>query len=68
MALPTDLEVPLDLTHVEPARLMRAQKEDGQLAPLFAKVGEGSEEIEGREEFVLHRGVLCRRWREMDEG
>lgn len=31
-------------------------------------MGEGSEEVERREEFVLQQGVLCRRWRESDGG
>ena len=51
-----------------PAELVSSQQADPDLAPLFARVGEGSEEPEGREEFVLHQGVLCRKWQERDGG
>lgn len=37
------------------------------MAPYFARVVEGGEKIKAREEFVLHRGVFCRRWRETME-
>ena len=60
LSLPSDPAVPLYLTHIEPADLIRGQQEDGELAPLFVK---GSEDIEEREEFVLHLGVLCCRLR-----
>ena len=65
---PHDPAVPPYLTHVTPAELISSQHADPDLAPLFARVGEGSEEPEGCEEFVLHQGVLCRKWQESDGG
>ena len=65
---PHDPIVPFSLTQLEPAELICKQQEDPALASFFARVGEGSEELEGKEEFVLHQGVLCRRWQESDGG
>ncbi len=68
LPLSPDSDVPPNLNHVEPAELMEAQQEDEELAPLFARVGEGSEKVGGQEEFVLKDGVLYRRWVEEDIG
>ncbi len=65
---PLDSVVPPYFTHLAPGELVRSQQGDSDLAPYFARVGEGSEEVDGCEEFVLHQGVLCRRWRESDGG
>ncbi len=35
---------------------------------VFAKVGEGSKEVEDREEFVVRKNILYRRWRKVDGG
>merc|ERR1712035_207677 len=53
---------------VGPDELIESQHDDGELAPYFAHVGEGSEEVGGSECFVLKRGILCRKWREEDGG
>ena len=68
LPLPPDPVVPRNLSKVGPGKLIECQQADEELAPYFARVGEGSEEVEGREEFVLRGGVLYRRWREGDDG
>ncbi len=55
LALPLlpDPVVLRDLNETEPDELIDGQQGDEELAPCLVKVGEGSEEVECREEFVL---------------
>ncbi len=57
-----------DLNEVEPDELIDEKQGDEELTPCFPKVGEGSEEMEGREEFVLQKKIFYCRWREVDGG
>ena len=66
--LPPDPVVPPVLTQVSTGEILERQHGDESLAPYFARVGEGAEEVGGAEAFVLEKGVLHRRWRESDGG
>ena len=54
-ALPQALDsaLPPSSTRLAPGELIRSQQGDSDLAPYFARVGDGEEEVDGREEFML---------------
>ena len=56
------------LMEVGPDELHQAQLNDSTLAPFFARVGEGSNEVDGQERFIIENNVLVRKWREKDGG
>ena len=60
-ALPRFEEVtPQGLKGLNPTDLVDRQQQDEELSPNFARVGEGSEEMGGKEQ----RQILYRLWRE----
>ena len=62
---------PCGILYLAPLKLSKrisGQQRDSVLASFLAKVGEDREEVNGREEFVVHQWVLCRRRIEDDGG
>ena len=68
LPLAPDPVVAGDLADLGSDELRKGQLNDASLAPYFARVGEGSEVVDGSEGFVLEDGVLIRRWKERDGG